>query len=151
VAAPAGVVRRHGPDTVIVLAILALTALGLLVVYSSSAMDGYLSKSRDTFVTLGPQLQWAAMGLVLMLVVMRVDYRWLRLVSLPLALVAAVLLVLVQVESLQVTVGGSSQWLRLPGLPAIQPSELAKLALVVYLAHWMARRGGAVAGLRTWA
>jgi cell division protein FtsW len=148
-AAPAGVVRRGGPDAVIVLAVLALTALGLLVVYSSSAMAGYLSSEGDTFRTLGPQLLWAAVGLVLMLVAMRVDYRWLRLASLPLALVAVVLLVLVQVDSFQVTVGGSAQWLKLPGLPAVQPSELAKLALVIYLAHWMARRGGAVAGLRT--
>ncbi len=148
-AAPAGVVRRGGPDTVIVLAVLALTALGLLVVYSSSAMSGYLSSGGDTFRTLGPQLTWAAVGLVLMLIVMRLDYRWLRLVSLPLALVAAVLLVLVQVDTFQVTVGGSAQWLKLPGLPAVQPSELAKLALVIYLAHWMARRGSAVAGLRT--
>jgi cell division protein FtsW len=148
-AAPAGVVRRGGPDTVIVLAVLALTALGLLVVYSSSAMSGYLSSGGDTFRTLGPQLMWAAVGLVLMLIVMRLDYRWLRLVSLPLALVAAVLLVLVQVDTFQVTVGGSAQWLKLPGLPAVQPSELAKLALVIYLAHWMARRGSAVAGLRT--
>ncbi len=148
-AAPAGVVRRRGPDAVIVLAVLALTALGLLVVYSSSAMSGYLSSGGDTFRTLGPQLMWAAVGLVLMLVAMRIDYRWLRLVSLPLALVAAVLLVLVQVDSFQVTVGGSAQWLKLPGLPAVQPSELAKLALVIYLAHWMARRGSAVAGLRT--
>jgi cell division protein FtsW len=148
-AAPAGVVRRGGPDTVIVLAVLALTALGLLVVYSSSAMSGYLSSGGDTFRTLGPQLMWAAVGLVVMLIAMRLDYRWLRLVSLPLALVAAVLLVLVQVDTFQVTVGGSAQWLKLPGLPAVQPSELAKLALVIYLAHWMARRGSAVAGLRT--
>ena len=148
-AAPAGVVRRGGPDTVIVLAVLALTALGLLVVYSSSAMSGYLSSGGDTFRTLGPQLMWAAVGLVVMLIAMRLDYRWLRLVSLPLALVAAVLLVLVQVDTFQVTVGSSAQWLKLPGLPAVQPSELAKLALVIYLAHWMARRGSAVAGLRT--
>ena len=149
VAAPAGAVRRHGPDTVIVLAVLALTALGLLVVYSSSAMDGYLSSRADPFATLGPQLQWAAVGLVGMLVAMRVDYRWLRMVSLPLLLATAVLLVLIQVPAFQVTVGGSAQWLKLPGLPAVQPSEMAKLALVIYLAHWMARRGSAVAGFST--
>ncbi len=146
VAPPVGGVRRHGPDTVVVLAALALTALGLLVVYSSSAMDGYLSVA-DPFATLGPQLQWAAVGLVGMLIAMRVDYRWLRVVSLPLLLVAGTLLVLIQVPSLQVTAGGSAQWLKLPGLPAVQPSELAKLALIIYLAHWMARRGSAVTGL----
>jgi cell division protein FtsW len=151
VAPPAGAIRRHGPDSVIVLAILALTALGLLVVYSSSAMDGYLGGTsfEDTFRTLGPQLEWAAVGLLGMLVAMKVDYRWLRLASVPLLLAAGILLVLVQVPSFQVTIGGSSQWLKLPGLPAVQPSELAKLALVVYLAHWMARRGGAVAGFST--
>ena len=150
-APPAGAIRRHGPDPVILVAILALTALGLLVVYSSSAMDGYLGGTtfEDTFETLGPQLQWAAIGLVGMLLAMRLDYRWLRLASVPLLLVAAVLLVLLQVPDLQRTVGGSSQWLKLPGLPAVQPSELAKLALVVYLAHWLARRGGAVAGFRS--
>ena len=135
----------------IVLAVLALTALGLLVVYSSSAMDGYLGGTsfEDTFRTLGPQLQWAAVGLVGMLLAMRLDFRWLRLASLPLLVGAGILLVLLQVESFQVTIGGSSQWLRLPGLPAVQPSELAKLALVIYLAHWMARRGSAVGGLTT--
>ncbi len=149
--APAGAIRRHGPDAVILVAVLALTALGLLVVYSSSAMDGYLGGStfEDTFETLGPQLQWAAIGLVGMLLAMRLDYRWLRLASVPLLLVAGALLVLIQVPAFQVTVGGSAQWLKLPGLPAVQPSELAKLALVVYLAHWLARRGGAVSGLRS--
>jgi cell division protein FtsW len=149
VAPPAGAIRRHGPDTVIVLAILALTALGLLVVYSSSAMGDYLSRNGDTFATLGPQLQWAAVGLAGMFVAMRVDYRWLRLASLPLLIVAGILLILVLVPAFQVEVGGSAQWLKLPGLPAIQPGEFAKLALVVYLAHWMARRGTAVGGFTT--
>jgi cell division protein FtsW len=148
IAPPAGAIHRHGPDTVIILAILALTALGLLVVYSSSAIDGYLG-GKGTFATLGPQLQWAAVGLLVMLAATRLDYRWLRLASVPLLLGAAALLLLVQVPSLQVEIGGSAQWLRLPGLPVVQPSELVKLALVVYLAHWMARRGSAVAGFRT--
>jgi cell division protein FtsW len=115
-------------------------------------MDGYLRGSdfEDTFATLGPQLQWAAIGLVGMLLATRFDYRWLRVAALPLALLAAFLLVLLQVPGLQQTIGGSSQWLRLPGLPAVQPGELAKLALVIYLAHWIARRGPAsTAGFRS--
>jgi cell division protein FtsW len=114
-------------------------------------MDGYLGGDtfEDTFETLGPQLQWAAIGLVGMLLAMRLDYRWLRIASVPLLLTAGALLVLLQVPAFQHTVGGSAQWLKLPGLPAVQPSELAKLALIVYLAHWLARRGGAVAGLRS--
>ena len=151
VAPPAGAIRRTGPDAVIILAVLALTALGLLVVYSSSAMSDFLRESSfaDSFDTIGAQLQWAAIGLVGMLVAMRIDYRWLRVASVPLLLAAAGLLVLLQVPDFQRTIGGSSQWLKLPGLPAVQPSEVAKLALVVYLAHWLARRGSAVGGLRS--
>ena len=73
---------------------------------------------------------------------MRVDYRYLRLVSVPFYLVAIVLLVLVFVPAVQHrVVGGSARWLKLPLLPAVHPAEIAKLALVVYLAHWFAKRG----------
>ena len=125
-AVPAGAIRRHGPDAVIVLVVLALTALGLLVVYSSSAMDGYLSKERDTFATLGPQLQWAAVGLLGMLLAMRLDYRWLRLASVPLLLAAALLLLLIQVARLPADGGrvvAVAQAPRPPGDPARRARE----------------------------
>jgi cell division protein FtsW len=44
-------------------------------------------------------------------------------------------------------VGGSARWLRLGPLPAIHPAEIAKLALIIYLAHWMARRGTRIRSL----
>ena len=81
----AGAVRRerHQADYVILVVVVALTALGILMVYSSSAMKGYLSQDADTFATVGPQIQWAILGLIAMAVMMRVDYRWLRLASVP--------------------------------------------------------------------
>ena len=57
-----------------------------------------------------------------------------------------VLLVLVFVPELNIVVGGSARWLKLGPLPAIHPAELAKLALVIYLAHWFAKRGKRVRG-----
>ncbi len=137
---------RHAPDVVVLAIVLALTALGILMVFSSSAMKGYAAGD-GTFATVGPQLVWAALGIGALLATMTLDFRWLRLVSLPLLLVAAVLLVLLYTP-LGIEVGGSRQWLKLPAIPAIQPSEFVKLALVIYLAHWMARRGTAVRELR---
>jgi cell division protein FtsW len=84
-----------------------------------------------------------------MVVVMRVDYRWLRLVSVPAYLIALVLLVLVFVPSLGRVVGGSARWLVIGPLPAVHPAEIAKLALIVYLAHWMANKGKAIGGFRS--
>ena len=43
-------------------------------------------------------------------------------------------------------VGGSARWLKVGPLPAVHPAEFAKLALIVYLAHWFAKRGTAVKG-----
>jgi len=138
--------ERHDPDYVILMLVVALTAVGILMVYSASAMRGYLSADADMFATVGPQIQWAVLGLVAMVAMMRVDYRYLRLASVPFLLVSMALLVLVFVPDFNIVVGGSARWLRLPGLPAIHPAEIAKLAIVIYLAHWFARRGTKVRG-----
>jgi len=84
-----------------------------------------------------------------MLAMMRVDYRRLRLVSIPMYLIAVVLLLLVFEPSLGQVVGGSARWLKIGPLPAVHPAEFAKLALVVYLAHWLAKRGRSIGGLLT--
>ena len=143
-----GAVRRerHQADYVILVVVVALTAVGILMVYSSSALKGYLSQDADTFATVGPQIQWAILGLVAMAVMMRVDYRYLRLASVPLYIVAVVLLVLVFVPQLNIVIGGSARWLKLRLLPAIHPAEFAKLAVIIYLAHWFAKRGKRVHG-----
>jgi cell division protein FtsW len=143
-----GAVRRerHQADYVMLVVVVALTAIGILMVYSSSALKGYLSQDEDTFATVGPQIQWALLGLVAMAVMMRVDYRWLRVASVPFYVVAIGLLVLVFVPQFNIVVGGSARWLKLGPLPAIHPAEIAKLAMVVYLAHWFAGRGRRVRG-----
>ena len=137
--------ERHQADYVILVVVVALTAIGILMVYSSSAIRGYLSIG-DPFATVGPQIQWAVLGIGAMAIMMRVDYRYLRLVSVPFYALAVVLLVLVFVPELNIVVGGSARWLRLGPLPAIHPAEVAKLALVIYLAHWFAKRGTRVHG-----
>ena len=144
----AGAVRRerHQADYVILVVVIALTALGILMVYSSSALRGYLSLDADTFATVGPQIQWAILGIIAMAVMMRIDYRYLRLASVPLYVVAVVLLVLVFVPEFNIVVGGSARWLKLGSLPVIHPAEIAKLAMVIYLAHWFAKRGHRIRG-----
>jgi cell division protein FtsW len=141
--------ERHQPDYMVLVVVVALTAVGILMVYSSSAMRGYLSADADTFAIVGPQIQWALLGIAAMVFMMRVDYRYLRLVSVPVYVVAVALLVLVFVPEFNIVIGGSARWLKLPVLPAIHPAEMAKLALVIYLAHWFAKRGTRVGGLWT--
>ena len=140
---------RHQPDYSILLAVVALAAIGILMVYSSSAMSAYVGPRNDTFAIVGPQIIWGSLGILTMVVVMRIDYRWLRLLSVPGYFVALALLALVFVPSLGRVVGGSARWLVLGPLPAVHPAEIAKLALIVYLAHWMANKGKAIGGFRS--
>jgi len=140
--------ERHQADYTILVVVFALIAIGILMVYSSSAMKAYL-RDDDTLSIVGPQIGWAVLGLVAMAIMMRVDYRYLRLVSVPVYLVALVLLVLVFVPSLNVVVGGSARWLKVGPLPAVHPAEIAKLAMVIYLAHWFAKRGTKIRGFWT--
>ena len=141
--------ERHEPEYGILVATVALAAIGILMVYSSSAIRAYLSAKGDPFAIVGPQIQWAALGLVAMVVMMRVDYRWLRVASVPLFLIGIAGLLLVFIEDINVVIGGSARWIKIGPLPAVHPAEFMKLALVVYLAHWFAKRGTAVHGLLT--
>jgi cell division protein FtsW len=140
--------ERHQADYSILLAVVALAAIGILMVYSSSAMYAYTSRD-DTLAIVGPQIFWGGLGLLVMVGVMRMDYRWLRLASVPAYLVALALLVLVFVPSLGRVVGGSARWLVLGPLPAVHPAEIAKLALILYLSHWLANKGALVKGFRS--
>jgi cell division protein FtsW len=143
---------RHQADFTILVAVVALTAIGILMVYSSSAMKAYLQDD-DTLSIVGPQIGWAALGIAAMAGMMRVDYRYLRLVSVPLFAFALFLLVVVLLPPMGPlqprVIGGSARWLQIGPLPALHPAEIAKLALVIYLAHWFAKRGTKIRGLWT--
>src|SRR4029079_7281658 len=95
-----------------------LAAIGILMVYSSSAMHAYIA-SDDSLALVGPQIFWGALGILVMLVVMRLDYRWLRLASVPGYAIALVLLTLVFVPSLNRVVGGSARGLVVRPIPAV--------------------------------
>ena len=140
--------EAHEPDYIIIVAVLALSAIGILMVYSASAIPSY-ARSQNTFQLVAPQVVAGLLGLVAMLALMRVDYRYLRVASVPLAILALVLLVVVLVPSpISVTANNSARWIHLgPFLPDIHPAEVAKLALVVYLSHWLATRGNGIRSL----
>lgn len=142
--------ERHEADTPIIIATVMLAAMGVAMIYSAGAADIASGRLPNT---LAPELIWVTLGVVVMLVTSRIDYRFLRLVSVPMFLGAIALLVIVLGPSLgilrPIEVGGAARWLTIAGVLSFHPAELAKLALVVYLAHWLARRGTSIGGLRS--
>jgi len=76
-----------------------------------------------------------------MLLASRVDFRVLRYVAIPFYVLSLALLALVLVPDIGTEVAGSRRWILIPGFGGFQPAELAKLAICLYLAHWLDRRG----------
>jgi cell division protein FtsW len=119
----------------------ALLLLGLLMVSSASQ----LSVVGDPWYWVRRQALNAAIGVVALVAAARVDYHQWRRVSVPALLVALALLLAVLVAGRSAY--GAQRWLHL-GPFSFQPSEVAKLALVIYLAHWLERRVDSVRRLR---
>ena len=145
--ARAGVRReRHEAAYPLLIAVIALVAIGVVMVYSASSVRSYISTS-DPGSQGFQQGIWAVLGLVLMVVASRTDFRVLRYAAIPVFVLTMGLLVIVLIPGIGTTAFGSRRWLYLPGLGGFQPAELAKLAVCLYLAHWLDRRGTEARGL----
>ena len=134
---------RSSVDPVLLGAVLALVALGLVMVYSASAVTA-AEKLGNGLYFLERQLIAAGVGLVAMAAAVRLGYRKLARLAFPMLLLSIVLLVLVLIPGVGATVGGAKRWLRLPGI-SVQPAEIAKFTWVVYLAYSLAKKREKVA------
>ncbi len=139
--ARSGVKReRHRVSYPLLTAVLALVAIGVVMVYSASSVRSYLA-SADPAAQGMQQAIWAVLGLAAMLLASRVDFRLLRYLAIPAYVGTLVLLVLVLLPGVGTEAFGSRRWIVVPGVGSFQPAELAKLAICIYLAHWLDRRG----------
>ena len=125
--------KAEGYDLVILLMAVALTCFGVVMVYSASSIMAE-KKFHDGFFYLKRQGIYAILGFAVMWGVMQIDYQQLRKYAVPLLFGCLVLLVLVFVPGIGGTAKGASRWIRLPGFN-FQPSELAKIALIIYMAY----------------
>lgn len=116
----------------------ALTGLGLVMVLSASAVDSY-TQTGNPYAVFERQVVYCAVGLVLSGAAMRVPARRLRAWSPWLVVVSLALLVAVLVPGLGSSVAGAQKWFVVGGI-SLQPSEPAKLALVLWGAHVLAVR-----------
>jgi cell division protein FtsW len=143
--------ERHEPDYLILISALLLCSIGVLMVYSSTAGRVGRGLTDDPLPVVLQELGWLSLGLLVLVLLARLDYRHLRVLSVPLFLLALVLLVLLLLPPIgpirPIESGGASRWLVIGPLPQMHPAEIAKLGLVIYLAHWLARRGHDVGGL----
>ncbi|MEO7555493.1 MAG: putative lipid II flippase FtsW [Acidimicrobiales bacterium] len=134
-------------SVVLLLAVLSvLTLVGLVMVLSASSVVALEQRGSPYYYFLR-QAMWLGGGLLVFLLTFYVDYRRWRRWSLPVLALSIVLLLLVFVPGLGVDANGSSRWLGYGGF-GIQPSELAKLGMLLFTADLLARRRHLIADAR---
>ena len=129
--------RRTGLFLVLFLAVIALVMLGLVMALSATAAPS-LSGTNSAWSLFKSQAMWLGVGLTALLVLLRIDYHhWKRLAPIGLG-VSLLLLVLTAVPSVGLSANGARRWLGVDSV-VFQPSELAKIAFVVYVADLLSR------------
>jgi cell division protein FtsW len=126
-------IKTRRTDILLLIATLMLVAIGLAMVYSTSAVLAH-TRHGDSLYFLKRQLIWAAVGLLAMGIAWYVPYRRQQRLGLPLLLVSLAALSLVLIPAIGKEVGGARRWLALGPL-TLQPSEFAKYGLIVYSAY----------------
>lgn len=123
--------NRSFPDPWILLSTLCILSIGVVMVYSASAVLAFREYG-DYFFYLKRQLVFALLGIGAMYVTMNTDYLVWKKYAKPLLLICFVLLVIVLIPGVGVVRGGARSWLGIGSL-GIQPSEFMKLGMIVFL------------------
>ena len=125
-------------DVWLLFAVLALAGIGIVMVYSASSAVA-LKKFGSEYYFLNRQAVFAGLGIVTLVTASAIPYRLYRYLAYPMLAAALLLLIAVLVGPLGVSAGGSSRWLRI-GPVTFQPVEIARLALIVYLAYSLSKK-----------
>jgi cell division protein FtsW len=125
-------------DIILLFAVLALVGIGIVMVYSTSAIIAG-DRFGDPYYFLKRQVLYAAVGFVLMLIMMFFPYEILKRFAYPILIFSVLLLMVVLVPGIGHRSGGAMRWLKIQSF-SFQPSEFAKLGLVIFLAYLLAKK-----------
>lgn len=119
--------------------VLFLVGIGIVMVYSASSAVA-LKKYGSDFLFLKKQAVFALIGLIGLVICRHFPYRWYRPLTYPLLALALVFLVAILFTDYGFTAGGAARWLRFGNL-SFQPSEFARLVLIIFLAYSLDKKG----------
>jgi len=126
-----------------------LLGLGLIMVLSASSVLAYHLYDKNSFAIVERQALFAGLGLVGAYIAARMPLSLLRKLIRPFLIVAVALILLTFVPGVGLEVNGNRNWLPLPGPLQLQPSEFAKLAVVLWIADLYARRQKRLGSVRS--
>jgi len=125
-------------DVKLLFPVLFLVGIGIVMVYSASSALA-LKKFGTDYYFLKKQAFFALIGIVVLVMCRHFPYKFYRLLTYPLLILAIIFLVVIQISEFGYSAGGSVRWFRF-GSFTFQPSELARFAMVIYLAYSMNKK-----------
>ena len=123
--------KRNPIDLPLLTLVLVLLTVGLVMLFSASYATAYYNEG-NSFAFISRQLLWAIMGVVVMFIVSRIDYRIFHRLAFPILLLTIALLVLVLFMP---PINGCRRWIFIGSIANIQPSEIAKFAVTIMFAQ----------------
>jgi len=138
----------HSPDFLFLISLLIIIFFGFWVLIPASFSKG--CSLGDCYFYLHHQLIFGFLpGLVLFFVFYFFDYHKLKKIAVPFLIISFILLVLVFVPPFGVSYKGASRWINL-GIINLQPSEIIKIAVIIYLSAWLSYENGKENLLKSW-
>lgn len=132
------IARNPHCDSILCLATAVLVLVGIVMVFSASAVYA-METYHDSWYFLKRHVIWVAIGAVALVVFRKLDYHKLQGLTYPAMFVTFLLLLVVLVPDLSKEVGGARRWISIAGF-SFQPSEMAKLALILFIAKSLVKR-----------
>jgi cell division protein FtsW len=129
---------QQNVDMPLLAAVVCLLMLGTVFVYSASMYQDYLNYG-DVNYYMTKQIMWLALGSLVLFAGLKFDFQKLRKFSMLGLGITAVLLIMVHIPKISYTHGGATRWIYFKGI-TLQPSEIGKLALTIYAAHWLSSK-----------
>lgn len=135
----------RGPmDLPFLMILLLLVGIGLVVVFSASYASAYYDvqhiTGHDPTYFIRNQAIYAVIGLVFMYIISKINYQTLRWLSIFALGFSFLCMLLIMVPGLGVKVNGATRWLKIPGVPQFQPSEVMKVGVILYFSSRLAKR-----------
>ena len=125
-------------DVQMLFAVLFLVGIGIVMVYSASSAVA-AKKFGNDFYFLKRQALFSVIGILALVVCSHIPFRIYRALTYPILLLSLGLLVVMQMSHLGISAGGATRWMRL-GPITFQPTEVARLALIIYLAYSLTKK-----------
>lgn len=132
---------RGKPDFLLIIFTLILVGIGLVMIYSASSVSAFFDFKNDDMYYLKKQLIWAAIGITAMFVLMNIPYSFFKKHFVGITLFSFILLIAVLIPGIGSVKNGARSWIVLGSLGSIQPSEFAKLAIIIYLSALITKKG----------